>query len=54
MELASHGRGGWRRMFERLLGRWSFVREISGQGAMTGTATFEGVDANCGGVPGVG
>jgi hypothetical protein len=34
-------------MFERLLGRWSFVREISGQGAMTGTATFEGVDANC-------
>jgi hypothetical protein len=34
-------------VFERLLGRWSFVREISGQGSMTGAATFERVDANC-------
>jgi hypothetical protein len=34
-------------MLERLLGRWSLVREISGHGSMTGVATFEGVDANC-------
>jgi len=29
--------------FDRLLGRWSFAREISGQGSMTGVATFDAV-----------
>jgi hypothetical protein len=46
MELASVAEADGGGMFERLLGRWSFVREISGHGSMTGLATFEGVDAN--------
>jgi hypothetical protein len=31
--------------FQQLMGRWSFSRDISGHGSMTGVAHFDAVDA---------